>query len=152
MTKTRWTARAWKAGGQGEHQQGGQTRQDRCVCRGTPPPPPPPGQVLGALATLTPLFGPRQAQRITAAGSAASASWTSCAPRSVAVRVPLWTAPTRSWPASQATSPNTSPICKSCLGVSPPRPHTPSHPEPAPAEAPGGGSAWPSHAGTPWLS
>lgn len=74
---------------------------------------------------------PAQAQRITAAGSAASASWTSCAPRSVAARAPLWTAPTRSWPASPATSLNTPPTCKCRPGGAPfasPTPVTPGQP------------------------
>lgn len=106
--------------------------------------------------TLMPFFDPAQAQRITAPGSAATASWTSCAPTSVAVRAPSWTAPTRSWPASQATSLNTSPTCKCCPGVNvlpPPRTRTCSvtlsQPEQGLREV---APSWLSHMGSPWLS
>lgn len=129
MTKTRW-----KVGGGGGEGTSKVAANEIGLClslgppRVSPPQAPRPWPRPGAPVMLTAVFGPAQAQRITAAGSAVPASWTSCALRAAAVRVPSWTAPTRSWPASQATSPNTSLTCKYYLR-SRTHPVTPSQPE-----------------------
>lgn len=116
--------------------------------KGLPTPRPTPLAQAGSPGDADCRLCPAQALRITAAGSAVSASWTSCALRGAAVRVPSWTAPTRSWPASQATSPNTSLTCKYYLH-SHTHPVTPSQREHGLQEA---APSRPSHMDAPWLA